>query len=58
MGEDKEIQGTTIGSLDHEEVIVNDHYFITLNLPTDTKGICIFTLDKTIDFSNTEIYVW
>ena len=58
LGADTEIQGTTIGSLDYEEVIVSGHYFITLNLPTETKGICLFTLDNTIDFSNTEIYVW
>ena len=51
------ISGLALSKHDYQETIFGGDLYITLTNPTECEGICLYS-EKTVNFSNVEIYVW
>lgn len=57
FGETSYINGLKLSETEYERTTYNGEVYITLSVPATCEGICIYS-NKTVDFSNYEVYVW
>ena len=51
------ISGVMLNTLDYDEEIFEGGLYITFDIPKNCYGFCLYS-DKTVDFSDCEIYTW